>query len=257
MPIRPTGNGTVEVEGSAEPLLFTGIPEDAARTQGAALAIDLSMLETQASSSTSYVVWQSNDNRIYADAGQGTEDPGNAPTGPVSGWYWDNPVNEKINWYEADINPKFGDLSGYAAWVRYDEINSLTFLAIYTMPQNDGNDVASWYRSRVILIINSAGNVAQYEDCIATWRSDPSGVNPALQRLTMTVDPTTTLLSTGGSDISTIANEQVCLLAFSTSSNRPAGSDKILLRNWWASANGVTYRRDLLAVVPAPLIVTP
>ena len=92
-----------------------------------------------------------NDPAVYADGAAGGVDPAGS-----EGWNFENNSN-KINWYYfyqisgAPRQYTLGDLESVylKALSRHATATRIPFLTIYTVRENDGNDAASWYRSRL------------------------------------------------------------------------------------------------------------
>ena len=92
-----------------------------------------------------------NDPAVYADGAAGGADPAGS-----EGWHFENNSN-KINWYyfyQVSGSPRqytLGDLESVylKALSRHASETRIPFLTIYTVRENDGNDAASWYRSRL------------------------------------------------------------------------------------------------------------
>jgi hypothetical protein len=92
-----------------------------------------------------------NDPAVYADAAAGGADPFGS-----EGWNFEN-NNNKINWYyfyQISGSPRQYTLSDLQsvylkALSRHASETRIPFLTVYTVRQNDGNDAASWYRSRL------------------------------------------------------------------------------------------------------------
>ena len=92
-----------------------------------------------------------NDPAVYADGAAGGADPAGS-----EGWNFENNSN-KINWYyfyQVSGSPRqytLGDLESVyvKALSRHASETRIPFLTIYTVRENDGNDAASWYRSRL------------------------------------------------------------------------------------------------------------
>jgi len=92
-----------------------------------------------------------NDPAVYADGAAGGADPVGS-----EGWNFENNDN-KINWYyfyQVSGSPRqytLADLeSVYVKLLsRHATATRIPFLTIYTVRENDGNDAASWYRSRL------------------------------------------------------------------------------------------------------------
>lgn len=88
---------------------------------------------------------------VFADGRPGTQDPQNRP-----GWYFTNvSTGQKINWYfyDGSDNITLGNFSAYAVVTTDDVSNdNAPFFGVYTAKQNDGQDAASWYRSRRVYV---------------------------------------------------------------------------------------------------------
>lgn len=101
--------------------------------------------------STSLLV--NTDPRVYADGAQATVNPNG-----TGDWYYTNAGSpDKINWYffgdqpNAPENTILANIRSLYAVITPWSVNTrLPFVAVYTLPQGDGNDGAAWYRSRII-----------------------------------------------------------------------------------------------------------
>jgi hypothetical protein len=85
--------------------------------------------------------------QVYADGAQ----PVASPHGR-EGWYFKNTsAGRKINWYFFSVTQEtvlLGWNSPFWAVVTLHQL-TLPFLTLYTVKKNDGQDAASWYRSRI------------------------------------------------------------------------------------------------------------
>ncbi len=94
---------------------------------------------------------------VYADGEQAVRDSS-------GGWYYTNTGGgNKINWYvysqdlSADKQSTIGEMR--SIWFDFfprSDTTRIPFIAVYTVPQGDGNDGASWYRSRFVYELEPA-----------------------------------------------------------------------------------------------------
>jgi hypothetical protein len=130
-------------------------------TDIADLEARLTVVEDNVEPSTQTVL--NTDVTVYADGAAATFDPLGS-----GGWYYQNAGGgEKVNWYFfgqgggaltelvtlADLN------SVYGLFRPRSDTTRIPFAALYTAPQGDGNDAATWYRSRIVweILPNQAG----------------------------------------------------------------------------------------------------
>lgn len=121
-------------------------------------------------------VYESNA-QVYADGSAGIADPNGR-----EGWYFKNATQgQKVNWYFFSYTQQtvqFGQVSSFWAVVTVYKTR-LPFLSLYTLPQADGLNAASWYRSRVSY---TGTNPAVPGTYLLHVGADP-GVFPGLQRI--------------------------------------------------------------------------
>lgn len=124
----------------------------------------LTVVEDNIAPSTQTVL--NTDVTVYADGKAATADPLGS-----GGWYYTNAGDgTKINWYFfgqgggaltelvtlADLN------SVYGYFIPRSDDTRIPFAALYTAPLGDGNDAATWYRSRIVWeLLNTDAGVPQ------------------------------------------------------------------------------------------------
>ena len=124
----------------------------------------LTVVEDNIAPSTQTVL--NTDVTVYADGKAATADPLGS-----GGWYYTNAGDgTKINWYFfgqgggaltelvtlADLN------SVYGYFIPRSDDTRIPFAALYTAPQGDGNDAATWYRTRIVWeLLNTDAGVPQ------------------------------------------------------------------------------------------------
>ena len=158
---------------------------------------------------------------VYADGEGATADETGIP-----GWYYSNTENNKINWYvygdTPSIRNELGDLNGFYAVVTPKNTTSEPYFSVYTKVQGDGND-QSWYRSRVNYYdsTNLQAMVAGTKYLIHNNASAAvlDAIDQTLPRISLGIDSTTTVGPQGDT-------EELFLMALSTSSNLPAGTNE-------------------------------
>ena len=116
---------------------------------------------------------------VYADGAAATVDPLGS-----GGWYYANSGvgGEKANWYFfgqgggalteivtlADLN------SVYGLFRPRSDTTRIPYAALYTAPTGDGNDAATWYRSRIVWeLVNTDAGVPQPWPTIAPGIHEP------------------------------------------------------------------------------------
>lgn len=134
---------------------------------------------------TSTFVYPSNA-AVFTDGARGVDDP----TGR-DGWYFINDATgKKVNWYFYDGAANNVQLQNFCAYavVTIDSTSDddAPFFGVYTARQNDGQDAASWYRSRQVYIINGAFTPGT--KYLIHTGADPE-VHPELPRLQLTLSP--------------------------------------------------------------------
>ena len=181
-----------------------------------------------------YIELTTDDVAVFADGERPT--PSNVTENV---WSYSNTENEKINWYiynqdltGSDLNT-VGDLS--ELYVKFGDVASHgvgLYFTVYTAPQKDGGDAASWYRSR----INFTGDYSFFQDTddslsarvasvrydISSSRFENNGVTYA--QVALNLDPWS---SRGPMDDS----ELVSFIAISTSSGQPEGTEQFSISN--------------------------
>lgn len=121
-----------------------------------------------------------NNAQVYADGAQPAVDPKGR-----EGWYFINSsTGRKVNWYFFSVTEQTVTLANatpfWAVVTLYK--TRLPFLSLYTVRQNDGQDAASWYRSRVSYVGTNPATTGTY---LLHVGSDP-GVFPGLPRIPLT-----------------------------------------------------------------------
>lgn len=157
------------------------------------------------------------DPSIYADALPASVDPGG-----TGGWYFSNPGSGgKVNWYFLGVYPGapgetlLGDLKNlFMTFYPRTTTTRAPFVALYTRPQGDGNDAASWYRSRIV-----------YENLSQSWTANSPvllhvGSQPSVDQHLPRVELPADSISTVGPQS---PDEDVYLAAVGTDSSEAAG----------------------------------
>ena len=176
---------------------------------------------------------------IPADGESGIADP----TNQTAGWYYKNSTNGKINWYFYGDTPvidnELGDFDGFYAVVDFRSDTSYLFWTVYTKFQGDGQD-QSWYRSRINYNDENLvqGNTGTY--LVHSAGMDVSAIHPTLPRLAVGTDSLTTIGLQA-------ADEEIFLMALSTSSNYPEGYNEFVVSEVGYKLGEVIYETALAA----------
>lgn len=138
-------------------------------------------------------VYESNA-QVFADGAAGSADPSGR-----EGWYFKNTTaGRKVNWYFFSYTQQtvqYGQVNSF--WmVVTTYTNKLPFLSLYTLPQADGLNAASWYRSRVSYVGTSPGPGTY----LLHFGADP-GVYPGLQRIPLTLEPSSARGPRGATEV--------------------------------------------------------
>jgi hypothetical protein len=138
-------------------------------------------------------VYESNA-QVYADGAAPVQDPSGR-----EGWYFKNTTaGRKINWYFFSYTQQtvqLGQVNSFWTVVT-TYTNKLPFLSLYTLPQADALNGASWYRSRVSYVGTSPGPGTY----LLHVGADP-GVYPGLQRIQLTREPVTARGPEGAAEV--------------------------------------------------------
>ena len=180
---------------------------------------------------------------LFADGEHPVRDPDGR-----AGWRYTNTTGNKINWYLwselQHVDYSLSQFEGVYMVVEIKSQGSMPYWTVYTKPEGDGND-ASWYRSR-INYVDEAGSAALAPGryLIHTSNFDPSGIEPDLPRLSLPVGTNTVGLQAG--------TEELWLMALSTSSGFPAGTNDFLVEKVGVQINGNIGGIELAAVDTRP-----
>lgn len=155
---------------------------------------------------------------VYADGNAATANPDGE-----SGWYYTNgnTAPGKINWYYvANLNPENemtkATLKGMYVIIDSAQVES-PYFSVYTRAEGDGNDAASWYRSRMTYYTPAALTGNTDTQVLLYWGDDPTDVAPELPRVELTLDAATS----SGPQADT---ENILFAALSTSSGVSLGT---------------------------------
>ncbi len=181
---------------------------------------------------------------IFADGERPVRDPEGQ-----AGWYYRNTAGNKINWYLwSEVQHQDYSLSSFDGMYMVVDIKtqgSMPYWTIYTKPQGDGSD-ASWYRSRINYSDeNASAALLPGRYLIHSSNFDPSGIEPSLQRLSLPVGFNTVGLQEG--------TEELWLMALSTSSNYPEGTNDFTVEKVGIKINNKIQVMDLAAVDTRPV----
>ena len=171
---------------------------------------------------TTYSTLLNTQTSVYADGEGATADESGIP-----GWYYSNTENNKINWYVYGDTPairnELGDLELFYAVITPKNTTSEPYFSVYTKFQGDGED-QSWYRTRRtyydqtnLQTMVAGTKYLVHSATINTALLD--SVDTLLPRISLGIDATTSV----GPDGDT---EELFLMALSTSSNFPAGTNQ-------------------------------
>ena len=181
---------------------------------------------------------------LFADGEHPVRDPDGR-----AGWRYTNTAGNKINWYLwselQHVDYSLSQFEGMYMVVEIKTQGSMPYWTVYTKPQGDGSD-ASWYRSRINYSdeVGSAA-LAPGRYLFHSSNFDPTGIEPALPRLSLPVG-FNTVGPQGGS-------EELWLMALSTSSNYPAGTNDFLVEKVGIQINGNIGGIELAAVDTRPV----
>lgn len=181
---------------------------------------------------------------IFADGEAGLPDPNDGP-----GWYYRNTIGNKINWYfYGGANATGYQLSSFDGWYAVIEIRatgSYPYLTVYTEPTGSGD--YSWFKSRINYVDETTtAALAPGLYLFHTAGLDVTGIYDGLTRVSLPV---------GANSVGTQAGtENLWLMALSTSSNLPAGTNEFVVREQAVVIGGVTtnYQHVALPTYQAP-----
>ena len=180
---------------------------------------------------------------IYADGQEGIADP----LGTTAGWYFKNSADltNKVNWYHvqnlsfsADMN--LTSLTNQWAVVDVRAEGSPHFV-VYTLPEGDGNDYTSWYRSRLVYSPTIGLDLTAYigQTIMLYWGDEPLE-DPLLPRVECTIDAVATVGPQG-------QDETVSIAALSTSTGFAAGNYEFVVSELGYTFQGAEQVSELLA----------
>jgi hypothetical protein len=213
----------------------------------------LAVVEDNIGPSTQTVL--NTDVTVYADGKAATADPLGS-----GGWYYTNAGDStKINWYFfgqgggaltelvtlADLN------SVYGYFIPRSDDTRIPFAALYTAPQGDGQDAATWYRSRIVWeLLNTDQGVPQpwpqsvpgLYDPLLAWagNSDPD-VFTNVSHYQMQEQGFTTVGPKGDEEV-------VMFLVLGSDSSEGAGGYNFVLKTTGADLAEGGYESTLIAV---------
>ena len=160
---------------------------------------------------------------VYADGTAGVPDP----TNTTAGWYYKNSADltDKINWYYASnsnpaITMTMTNFTGQYAVIDL-RTASAPFFVVYTKPTGDGNDAASWYRSRLVYWADTDLTSYVGQTVFLHWGVD-TGDFPSLPRVECTLDSYTSVGPQA-------ATEELLFANISTSTSYPAGTFEFVI----------------------------
>lgn len=174
------------------------------------------------------------DATVFADGEKGTQDPQDRP-----GWYFTNTApGKKVNWYfyaGAD-GLKLGDFSAYAIVTSDDTSNdNAPFFGVYTAKQNDGQDAASWYRSRRVYV--PTATMTPGTKYLVYFGTNPT-VHTNLPRIQLVLSPVA-----GSNRGPQAATETVSLASLGSNSASPVNRVKFVVEN--IGIVSPTVKRDI------------
>lgn len=181
---------------------------------------------------------------LFADGEHPVRDPDGR-----AGWRYTNTAGNKINWYLwselQHVDYSLSQFEGMYMVVDIKTQGSMPYWTVYTKPEGDGND-ASWYRSRINYVDETAtAALTPGRYLIHSSNFDPSGIEPALPRVSLPVGFNTVGLQAG--------TEELWLMALSTSSGYPAGTNDFLVEKVGIQINGNIGGIELAAVDTRPV----
>ena len=181
---------------------------------------------------------------LFADGEHPVRDPDGR-----AGWRYTNTAGNKINWYLwselQHVDYALSQFEGIYMVVEIKTQGSMPYWTVYTKPQGDGND-ASWYRSRINYVDETASAALPAGRYLFhSSNFDPTGIEPDLPRLSLPVGFNTVGLQEG--------TEELWLMALSTSSNYPAGTNDFLVEKVGVQINGNIGGIELAAVDTRPV----
>ena len=198
---------------------------------------------------------------VTADGAQATVDPLGS-----GGWYYQNAGGgEKVNWYFfgqgggaltevvtlADLNSVYGFFRPRSDTTR------IPFAALYTAPQGDENDAATWYRSRIVWeILPSQPGVPNTGGTAHNWPTIAPGIHEPLLAWAGKADPdvftNVTHYQMLEQDFVTVGpkgdEEVVLFLVIGSDSSEGAGGYDFVLNTTGADLALGGYQSTLLAV---------
>jgi len=181
------------------------------------------------------------DQGVYADENE----PAAAPKGKP-GWYFHNDTaGSKVNWYMygdngSSVTHTIQDLRSLQARVtHYADVDNFNyFFHVYTKAENDIDDCAAWYRSRVTLVATNASVQSSGTSSLIQYDRDDnlSGGDVEYEVGGTTKFSSSSCDSSG--TISDINEEEIFLISFSTNSGASTDEVKILLEEMTLGFSG-------------------
>ena len=175
------------------------------------------------------------------------------PTGQNPGWYYKNTTGNKINWYfyggtGTFTETNYGNLA--TMWAVVNLVNGYFYMQAYTKPTGSGD--ASWYKSRINWDDDSGQLLQNLPDgryLVYTGDAEhTAAVHPeiaAAQRIQL---PESTAFSDGTKG----TEEDIWLLALSTSSSFAAGHNEFTVEEVGYQFGAQKHTMDLVGVPEFP-----
>ena len=181
---------------------------------------------------------------LFADGEHPVRDPDGR-----AGWRYTNTTGNKINWYLwSEVQHQDYTLNQFDGIYMVIDIKtqgSMPYWTVYTKPEGDGND-ASWFRSRINYSDEAASAALPAGRYLFhSSNFDPTGIEPDLTRVPLPVGFAT--VGPQGAD------EEMWLMALSTSSNYPAGTNDFLVEKVGIQINDNIQGIELAAVDTRPV----
>lgn len=167
-------------------------------------------------------------------------------TGSSVGWYIENDEGPptKINYYFNQTQPRWGDLESSWCLVWFASKMSYLYFALYTLPENDGYDQETWFRSRKVYDTLSVDDLPTEAPILLYIGVDPP-VHPLLNHYKIHGD---------SSDSDRLAEppivqntEKIAFISVQTASNQAANMNAFTVIELGYMTRGHQYSYQLLA----------